>query len=107
MFLTRYNKFARCCPDDMSSSLYKFSWADKFNTGKVDIRDLADLAIHFGQPDPYWVNYKIAPGTTVNIEDLSVLALCRQNGLTTPFASSQMTGIGPQIDPFFCPNTGC
>ena len=107
LILGRNNGYMRCCPDDTSSSLYKFSWADKFNSGIVSIRDLADSAFHWKQPDPYWVNPNIAPGTTVNIGDLAVVALYMGNGITGTIPWQQMTGIDPQIDPFFCPKTGC
>ena len=107
IILNRYGGYLRCCPDDTSSSLYKFSWADKFNEGRVTIRDIADVALHWQQTDPYWVNSNIAPGNTVNIQDLSVVALYWQVGITGTIPWQQMKGIDPQIDPFFCPNTGC
>jgi len=107
MFLTRNNNFARCCPGDTSSSLYKLSWADKNNDGQVNILDLADAAVHFGTADPYWANANIAPGSTVNIQDLATVAFYFGHGTTGPFRPSQLTGLDPQIDPFFCPGTGC
>jgi hypothetical protein len=107
MLLARYNNFARCCPDDTSSSLYKFSWADKDNDGVVDILDLANIASRYGQTDPYWVNSNIAPGSTVNVVDLATVAIYFDHGITYPFRPSQLTGLDPQIDPFFCSNTGC
>jgi ABC-type transport system substrate-binding protein len=105
--LTRNTQYMRCCSDDTSSSLYKFSWADKFNSGIVRIQDIADIALHWQKPDPYWVNANIAPGNTVNIGDLSVVALYFGNGITGTIPWQQMTGIDPQIDPFFCPSSGC
>ena len=105
--LTRNSLFDRCCPDDTSSSLYKLSWADKNNDGVVNILDLADAAVHFGTPDPYWLNSNIAQGTYVNIQDLATVAFYFGHGTTFPFKPSQLTGVDPQIDPFFCPNTGC
>jgi hypothetical protein len=105
--LTRNSLFDRCCPDDTSSSLYKLSWADKNNDGVVNILDLADAAVHFGTADPYWVNSNIAQGTFVNIQHLAVIAFYYGHGTTYPFKPSQLTGLDPQIDPFFCPNTGC
>jgi hypothetical protein len=105
--LTRNDGFARCCPDVTSSSLYKLSWADKNNDGVVNILDLADAAVHFGTADPYWVNSNIAQGTTVNIQDLATVAFYFGHGTTYPFQPSRLTGLDPQIDPFFCPNTGC
>ena len=107
MLLTRFENYARCCPDSPSSSLYKFSWADKLNTGIVNIRDLADIALRWKQSDPYWVNANISSGTTVNIGDLSIVAFYFGTGITGTIPWQQMTGIDPQIDPFFCPNTGC
>ncbi len=107
VLLVRYDGFSRCCPDDTSSGLYRLSWADKNNDGVVNILDVADAALHFGQPDPYWVNSNIAPGSTVNIQDLAVVAFYFGHGTTFPFRPSQLTGLDPQIDPFFCPNNGC
>ena len=105
--LTRNTGYMRCCPDDPTSNLYKFSYADVRNLGRVDILSIASVASKFGQPDPYWVNSNIAPGTTVNIEDVAVVAFYFGNGITRPFTPSQLTYLDPQIDPFFCSNTGC
>ena len=108
VLLTRNAGYMRCCPDDPTSNLYRFSYADFKNLGRVDIIDIASVASRFGQPDPYWVNSNIAPGTTVNIEDVAVVAFYFDNGITRPFTPSQLTDIDPQIDPFFfCANTGC
>jgi hypothetical protein len=105
--LSRYNDYMRCCPDDPTSNLYKFSYADVNNLGRVDIVDVASVASRFAQADPYWVNSNIAPGTTVNIGDVATVAFYFGNGITRPFTPSQLTGLDPQMDPFFCPNTGC
>jgi ABC-type transport system substrate-binding protein len=107
VLLTRNAGYMRCCPDDPTSNLYKFSYADFNNLGRVDIIDIASVASRFGQPDPYWVNSNIAPGTTVNIEDVAIVAFYFGNGITRPFTPSQLTGLDPQIDPFFCSSTGC
>jgi ABC-type transport system substrate-binding protein len=107
LLLTRYNNFVRCCPDDTSSGLYKLSWADKYNIGVVNILDLASVASRYGQIDPYWVNSNIAPGPTVNAVDLATVAIYFGHGITYPFLPSQLTDLDPQIDPFFCPATGC
>ena len=107
IFLTRYNNFVRCCPDDTSSSLYKLSYADRNNDGVVNVLDLANIASHYGQADPYWVNPNIAPGTTVNAQDLATVAIYFGHGTTYPFLSSGLTDLDPQVDPFFCPITGC
>jgi hypothetical protein len=108
--LTRNPNYVRCCPNGTgatTSSLYKISYADKNNDGVVNILDLADAAVHFGAADPYWVNPNIAPGTTVNIQDLATVAFYFGHGITSPFAPSALTGVDPQIDPFNCPSTGC
>jgi hypothetical protein len=107
IYLTRSESFVGCCPDDTSSNLYKLSWADANNDGVINILDLASAAVRFGQPDPYWVNPNIAIGTTVNIQDLATVAFYFGHGTTYPFSPSQLTGLDPQIDPFFCPNSGC
>src|SRR6266567_1489457 len=108
MFLTRFAKFARCCPDDPSSSLYKISWADRDNNGVVNVLDLANIASRFGQADPYWVNSNIAPGPVVNVQDLATVAIYFGHGITYPMQPSQgIVLLDPQIDPFFCPIMGC
>jgi hypothetical protein len=110
------NGYVRCCPSGAtgtSSSLYKIGWADANNDGAVNILDLASAAVHFGQPDAYWVNANIAPGTTVNIQDLATVAFYFGHGITTPFtpatliSTSPLGGMDPQYDPYFCPATGC
>jgi hypothetical protein len=108
--LTYNTNYVRCCPRGASattSSLYKISYADKNNDGIVNILDLADAAVHFGAADPYWVNSNIAPGSTVNIQDLATVAFYFGHGITSPFAPSSLVGVDPQIDPFNCANTGC
>jgi len=101
---------ARCCPTGStatSSSLYKLSYADHNNDGIVNILDLADVASHFGTADPYWVNSNIATGTTVGAVDLATVAIYFGHGLTTPYSPSTLFQVDPQIDPFFCQNSGC
>ncbi|HYY91559.1 MAG TPA: hypothetical protein VE955_06175, partial [Candidatus Dormibacteraeota bacterium] len=119
IILTRYNGYARCCTDDTSSSLYRLSWADKNNDGVVNIQDLASVAACFGlvsgasnaicssTQSSYWANQNISQGSMVNIQDLATVAFYYGHGTTYPFLPSQLTGLDPQIDPFFCPNTGC
>src|SRR5205807_4867515 len=107
IFLTRYGQFARCCPDDPSSSLYKISYADHNNDGIVNILDLASVASAFGTTNSYWVNPNIAPGPTVNVQDLATVAIYFGHGITSPFQPSQLTFIDPQVDPFNCPISGC
>jgi hypothetical protein len=114
--LTRHDSFTRCCPDATSSSFYKLSWADKNNNGVVDILDLADVAVHFGTPDRYWSCLGLVdicpicptcPGPGVTIRDLATVAFYFGHGTTYPFLPSKLTGLDPQIDPFYCPNAGC
>jgi hypothetical protein len=108
--LTRNTNYVRCCPSGStatSSTLYKLSYSDKNNDGVVNILDLADAAVHFGASDPYWVNANIAPGTTVNIQNLATVAFYFGHGVTSPFTPSTLTGVDPQTDPFFCPIAGC
>jgi hypothetical protein len=109
-FLTRYNNYARCCIDDTSSSLYKFSWADKNKDGIVSILDIADVAFHFGQPDTYWVNPIIAPDSTVSITDVATVAFYFGHGLfnnNQGLTSSTITGLDPCINPFFQSSPPC
>jgi hypothetical protein len=108
IFLTRYNNFARCCPDDTSTSLYKLSYADFHNTGIVDITDLANVASNFGTNNAYWCNPNIAcTNGLVGVVDLATVAVYFGHGITYPFNPQTLSNVDPQIDPFFCPNTGC
>jgi hypothetical protein len=102
--LTRYEGFDRCCPGQVNSSLYKLSWADSNNDGVVNVLDVADVAFHFGQPDPYWVNPIIASDSKVNIIDVATVAFYFGHGLfnnNQGLTSSTMAGLDPCIDPFF------
>jgi len=110
ILLSENTNFARCCPNGpsaLTSSLYKISYADHNNDGVVNILDLADVASHFGTADPYWVNSNIGSGTTVGAEDLATVAIYLGHGITTPYTPQTLTLVDPQIDPFFCPATGC
>src|SRR5579864_69905 len=122
IYLTRNQQYDRCCPSDTTSSLYKISYADANNDGIVNIQDLAAVAACFGissgstgplctgAQSSYWVNPNIAPGNTVNISDLATVAFYFGAGVTSYNGSSNLsslTGIDPQIDPFFCPISGC
>ncbi len=85
------------------TSLQKFSWADKFDNGFVSIADLADMALHYTHPDAYWAHplYSSNPSAgTVDIGDISTVALYMGHGLTTPWLLSQTTSLDPRIDPF-------
>jgi hypothetical protein len=105
--LTRYDGFDRCCPGQLNSSLYRLSWADHNNDGVVNILDIADVAFHFGQPDPYWVNPIIAPDSTVSITDVATVAFYFGHGTTSPFLPFQLTALDPCIDPFFQSSPPC
>ena len=110
IFLSENTFNGRCCPNGPSattSSLYKISYADFNNDGVVNILDLAAVASAFGTADPYWVNSNIAPGSTVNAEDLATVAIYFGHGITYPYTPQTLANVDPQIDPFFCPNTGC
>ncbi len=110
IILSENTNFVRCCPNGpsaTSSSLYKISYADHNNDGVVNILDLADVASKFGTTDPYWVNPNIASGTTVNVQDLATVAIYFGHGITTPYTPQTLALVDPQIDPFFCPATGC
>jgi hypothetical protein len=85
------------------TSLQKFSWADKFDNGFVNIADLADMALHYTKPDAYWAHplYSSNPSTgTVDIGDIGTVALYMGHGLTSPWLLSQATALDPRIDPF-------
>ena len=125
ILLQRNSLYVRCCPGGSgatSSSLYKAGYADKNNDGIVNIQDLASTAACFGlsaggsnaicssSDSSYWVNSNISPGSTVNINDLATVAFYFGSGTVSYGANSvlaSMTGIDPQIDPFFCPTSGC
>jgi hypothetical protein len=85
------------------TSFQKFSWADKFDNGFVNIADLADMALHYTQADAYWAHplYSSNPSTgTVDIGDIGTVALYMGHGLTSPWLLSQATALDPRIDPF-------
>jgi hypothetical protein len=85
------------------TSLQKFNWADKFDSGFVNIADLADMALHYTQPEAYWAHplYSSNPSTgAVDIGDISTVALYMGHGLTSPWLLSQATALDPRIDPF-------
>ncbi|MBO0887900.1 hypothetical protein J2P12_02240 [Candidatus Bathyarchaeota archaeon] len=125
ILLQRNSLYLRCCPGGSgatSSSLYKASYADKNNDGVTNIQDLASTAACFGlsagqsnaicssSDSTYWVNSNISPGSTVNINDLATVAFYFGSGTVSYGANSvlsTMTGIDPQIDPFFCASAGC
>ncbi len=109
IILTAYDGYARGRPGVNSSPLNVFSWADKNNDGKVDIVDIADVALHFGGPDQYWNTGQnpAAPQTIgtdasrVDIGEVANVAFYFEHGLVKPFSPSQVVGLDPDIDPFF------
>jgi hypothetical protein len=111
IFLSENTNFVRCCPNGPSattSSLYRVSYSDFNNDGVVDILDLANVASHFGQPDTYWCNPNIACNNgLVGVVDLATVAISFGEGTTYPYTPQTLVQVDPQIDPFFCPITGC
>jgi hypothetical protein len=107
--LNRNHNYQRCCSDTAgpSSKLYTLSWSDKNRDGVVNILDIADAAFSFGKPDAYWANPLISTSTTVDIVDIATVASEFGQGITSPFLPSQLVGVDPQTNPFFCPTTGC
>ncbi len=114
IILSAYDGYMRGRPGVLNSSLHKLSWADKDNDGVVNILDVADAALHFGQPDPYWNTGQNpqAPnvGTDPNVVDIGEIATVAfyfDHGTTAPFLPSQLTGLDPCIDPFFQVSPPC
>ncbi len=111
IFLSENTNFMRCCPNGPSattSSLYKISYADFHNTGVVDITDLANIASNYGTNNAYWCNTNIAcTNGLVGAVDLATVAVYFGHGITYPFTPQTLSNVDPQIDPFFCPSTGC
>src|SRR6266567_1597334 len=109
--LTENTNFVRCCPNGPSattSSLYKISYADFHNTGIVDITDLANVASSLGTNNAYWCNVNIAcTNGLVGAVDLATVAIYFGHGITYPYTPQTLVQVDPQIDPFFCPITGC
>lgn len=89
------------------TSLQGLSWADRNNDGVVNILDVADVAFHFGMSDPYWDHplYGVQVGV-VDIGEVSTVAFYFGHGTTTPFTTSQLASLDPQIDPFSIDLTG-
>src|SRR5258708_28156249 len=99
----------RCCYDSVNTIIGKFSWADKNNDGIVNILDMADVAFHFGQPDPYWNTGQnpLAPnvGTDPAVVDIAAIATAAFYFGHAPFnnnqrlTSSTITRLDPSINP--------
>ena len=109
--MSENTNFVRCCPNGPSattSSLYKLSYADHNNDGVVNILDLADVASNFGTSNAYWCNPNIAcTNGVVGAVNLATVAIYFGHGITTPYTPQTLVQVDPQIDPFFCPITGC
>jgi ABC-type oligopeptide transport system substrate-binding subunit len=112
--LHQFRSYMRCCSDSVNTSLGRFSWADRNNDGIVSILDMADVAFHFGQPDPYWNTGQnpLAPnvGTDPNVVDIGEVATVAAyfgHGLTNPLSPSQLVGLDPCINPFFQSSPPC
>ncbi len=114
LIFTANDGYFRGRPGVLNSNLNKFSWADKNNDGVVNILDVADAALHFGQPDPYWNSGQnpMAPSvgtdpSVVDIGELATVVFYFDQRLTAPFTPSQLTGLDPCIDPFFQSSPPC
>jgi len=115
--LHRNHNYMRCCTDVTNTALQKLSWSDKNNDGVDNILDVADIAFHFGQADTYWnsAQNSLAPpvGTDparVDIGEVATVAFYFGSGIITPFTvsgQSALVSTDPQIDPYFCPTSGC
>jgi hypothetical protein len=76
--------------------------------------DVADIAFHFGQPDTYWNTGQNAQApavgtdpTKVDIGEVATVAFYFGTSIIGPMAPSQVPSLDPQINPYFCPITGC
>jgi hypothetical protein len=107
--------YMRCCTDIRNTSLNILSWADRNKDGVVEILDVADVSFHFGTQDSYWNTLlnPLAPTivgqdpTKVDQFDVSTVTNYFGNGIQTPFTPSQLYGLDPQVNPYFCPISGC
>ena len=116
--LARYDEYMRCCPPPLSNtSLHKFSWADKDDSGVVELAEV-DLPIgifaHLGHTvgtdadDAYWDSgtNTCAPnvGTTageVDIGEVIFAAFYIDHSLTGPIPIVAVTLLDlPLIDPW-------
>jgi len=67
----------------------------------VNIFDIADAALHYGQADPYWDHsiFGVTPGV-VDIGEIATIAFYYGHGTTNPLAPGGLTGLDPQVDPY-------
>jgi hypothetical protein len=101
--LKRYTNYMRCCSNVQGTSYQALSWADKNNDGQVNILDIADAALHFGQADSYWAHpiYSANPATgTVDIGDIAFIAAYFDHGVTKPFLPGALivNAMDPTVD---------
>ncbi len=108
ILLTAYDNYMRGTPGVAETSLHKLSWADRNNDGRVDIVDIADIALHFGMTHVYWNTGQnpAAPQsigvdpTKVDISEIATVAIYFDHGVTSPFPPGALVGLG-DMDPFF------
>ena len=108
IILTAYDGYMRGRPGVADTPLHRFSWSDVDNDGGVNILDIAAAALRFGLPDAYWNSGQnpMAPNvgtdaSRVDIGELATVAFYFDHSLTRPFALSALTGLDPDIDPFY------
>ncbi len=101
ILLTANENYMRGPTTLQGSSLQKTSWADKNDDGFVNLLDIADAALHFGKPDPYWDHplFGTANGV-VDIGEIATIAFYFDHGITKPYPPGALTGMDPQVDPF-------
>jgi len=111
-------------PAGLQDSKYqKFTWADKFGAGLVNIADLADAALHFKHYDPYWAHPSYSSTLTgtsscpaagdpagLNCVDIGVIATIASYigiGAVAPVSLSASTGLDPRFNLFGTGAGGC
>jgi hypothetical protein len=112
--LTASPSFERGPVANQGSKYQKLSWSDKFDTGLVNIADLADAALHFKHYDAYWASPLYSstatcsatggPGTgSLQCVDIGVIATIASYigiGAVAPVSLGASTGLDPNIDHF-------
>jgi ABC-type transport system substrate-binding protein len=112
VLLSRNSGYMRCCSDVQgpTSRLWNLSFADRDNDGLVDVLDIADAAFWFGKGNNYWANPVAGCSPPPGFDEIcvvSTVAFYFGHGIITPYTPSQLGYLDPQVDPFFCPSTGC
>jgi len=128
ILLTANDAYMRGRPDVQGSSLQKLNWADVDKNGVVNILDIADTALYFGQTSTscgannlcqqkvaYWDSsiFGALPPAACNVNcvdivEIATVAFYFDHGLTAPFTPAQISdgalppgqGLDPAIDSF-------